>query len=66
MDSRAKAKIMIIILILSFTLLLLIMLLGALSLEESDNVANNIIGTNIVDETGNNVGQKEPQIKNFK
>ena len=59
MDSRAKAKIMIIILILSFTLLLLIMLLGALSLEESDNVANNIIGTNIVDETGNNVGQKE-------
>lgn len=59
MDSRAKAKIMLIILILSFTLLLLIMLLGALSLEESDNVANNIIGTNIVDETENNVGQKE-------
>lgn len=59
MDSRAKAKFIVIILILSFTLLLLIMLLGALSIEEKDNVANSIVATNIVDESGISSGQAE-------
>ena len=44
-NNNAKKKIFLIIIVLSFFLLLLMtMLLGALSLEESDNVANNIIG----------------------
>lgn len=59
MDSKAKAKVILMILILSFTLLLLIMLLGALSLEENGNVANSVVGNNIVDETVSGTEQEE-------